>query len=324
MLKISMIGLLSATVLLSGCANFQPQGQGGSRALDTPNRNQPVRVLNNPAAPEERGNTSLSLIIEGENTGALPIVRQADQTYVPIENLFQTLGYNISRANQDEIQIGYTDPIFTITEDSTQATVDERQVDLPHTVTTIENKTYATIASLQALLGDAYQVQQTADSLVITPTANPLFPEDDGWENFQEDTEAAPTVTPAAANRIISMGKKYIGRPYEFGARTGQTRTFDCSSYVQFLYGKQGIRLPRTARAQATRGTRIAVANLKPGDLLFFSVPGRFRSDKTVGHVGIYMGNGRMIHASPPKVQIINVAASSYWKRVYLGARRVG
>ncbi|WP_167577769.1 C40 family peptidase [Ammoniphilus sp. YIM 78166] len=324
MLKKSMIGLLSATIILSGCANFQPQAQGGTRALE--NQNQPVRVLNNPAAPEERGNTSLSLIVEGENTGALPIVRQADQTYVPIENLFQTLGYNVSRANQGEIQIGYTDPIFTITEDSTQATVDERQVDLPHTVTTIENKTYATVASLQALLGDAYQVQQTADSLVVTPVGNSLFPEEDhGWENFkEEDTEATPTVSSAEANRIISMGRKYLGRPYEFGARTGQTRTFDCSSYVQYLYGKQGIRLPRTARAQATRGNRIAVANLKPGDLLYFSVPGRFRSDKTVGHVGIYMGNGRMIHAVPPKVQITNVANSSYWKRVYLGARRVG
>ncbi|RXT09138.1 NlpC/P60 family protein [Ammoniphilus sp. CFH 90114] len=193
---------------------------------------------------------------------------------------------------------------------------------MPHTVTTINNQTYATIPSLEALLGASYTLQLTADSLILTPGES-IFPEDDSWDNFQGDTEAAPAVTSAQANRIINQGKKYLGVKYVFGARTGRTSSFDCSSYTQYLYGQQGIRLPRTARAQATRGSYVKVANLRPGDLLFFSVPGRFSSDRTVGHVGIYMGNGRMIHAAPPRVAIINVANSSYWKRVYLGARRV-
>jgi cell wall-associated NlpC family hydrolase len=127
-------------------------------------------------------------------------------------------------------------------------------------------------------------------------------------------------------NRLIRTARRYLGVKYDFGARPyPQSRRFDCSTYTRYIFGKYGVSLPRTARAQATRGTYVSRKNLRKGDLMFFYVPGRFKSNKKVGHVGIYMGNKRMIHASPePKngVQITSIN-KAYWKRTYLRSKRV-
>lgn len=127
-------------------------------------------------------------------------------------------------------------------------------------------------------------------------------------------------------NALINKGKQYLGVRYHFSARPYPVSgRFDCSSFTQYLFGKYGISLPRTARAQARMGTYVSRQNLRKGDLLFFYVPGRFRTNRTVGHVGIYIGNGQMLNAnSVPKngVQIININRP-YWKRVFLFAKRI-
>jgi cell wall-associated NlpC family hydrolase len=94
---------------------------------------------------------------------------------------------------------------------------------------------------------------------------------------------------------------------------------------VQHVFAKQGVELPRLARNQAKRGTLVSRKNLRKGDLLFFYVPGRFRSNKIVGHVGIYIGNNKMIHSYPaPRngVQIDSIN-KAYWKKTFLRAKRV-
>ncbi len=128
------------------------------------------------------------------------------------------------------------------------------------------------------------------------------------------------------ANKLIATGMKYLGVKYRFGAgKYARTKRFDCSSFVQQLYNTYGVRLPRTARKQAKYGISVSRKNLRKGDLLYFYVPGRFKTNKTVGHVGVYIGNNKMLHSSPaPKngVQITNIN-KSYWKKTYLGAKRV-
>lgn len=125
---------------------------------------------------------------------------------------------------------------------------------------------------------------------------------------------------------LIRKGKQYMGVKYQFGARPYPVSgRFDCSTFTQYLFGKYGISLPRLARQQAKLGTLVSRKNLRKGDLMFFYVPGRFKSNRTVGHVGIYIGNGQMLNAnSAPKngVQIININRP-YWKRVFLFAKRV-
>lgn len=108
---------------------------------------------------------------------------------------------------------------------------------------------------------------------------------------------ALTTPAPAAA---LQNAMSKIGAPYRWGA--AGPNAFDCSGLVNWAFRDAGIALPRTSRAMSTVGTPVAKANLRPGDLVFFYRP--------VSHVGIYLGNGQIVHASnsrsPVKVSDIN------------------
>ncbi len=122
---------------------------------------------------------------------------------------------------------------------------------------------------------------------------------------------------------IINEAKKYLGAGYKFGATLAEApRLFDCSSYTQLVFKQNGISIPRTSRDQASKGTN--VKTLEQGDLLFFTNNDLY-SDGRVGHVGIYMADGSMIHASSSKGVTItkNVLSNPYWGKNYLFAKRV-
>ncbi|MFD0692516.1 C40 family peptidase [Paenibacillus sp. GCM10027628] len=159
-------------------------------------------------------------------------------------------------------------------------------------------------------------------------TVNPVSGRSSNTDDLQVWSPSAreedmPVLKNIDVNGLISKGKQYLGVPYVFG--TGpypQTGKFDCSTYTQYLFGKYGVSLPRVARQQASMGTLVSRNNLRKGDLLFFRVPGRFKSNNTVGHVGIYIGNMQMLNALPPVVRITNID-KPYWKRNFLSARRI-
>jgi hypothetical protein len=140
------------------------------------------------------------------------------------------------------------------------------------------------------------------------------------------DEKAVPVIKNVDMNGLIRKARHYLGVAYKFGAGPyPETGRFDCSSFTRYVFGKFGVKLNRTARAQAQQGVFVDRKSLRKGDLLFFYVPGRFKSNKTVGHVGIYMGNGNMIHAAPKPengVQITNIN-KAYWKKTFLLAKRV-
>lgn len=122
---------------------------------------------------------------------------------------------------------------------------------------------------------------------------------------------------------IIIEAKQYLGAGYKFGATLAEApRLFDCSSYTQLVFRNNSISIPRVSRDQASIGTY--VKELQEGDLLFFTDSSLY-SDGRVGHVGIYMANGSMIHASSSKGVSItpNVLANPYWGKNYLFAKRV-
>lgn len=137
-----------------------------------------------------------------------------------------------------------------------------------------------------------------------------------------------PAPTPSwekTAAEIIATGKKYLGTPYEFGAKLGQTRTFDCSSFTNYLYELQGIDMPRSSRQQSQLGTSVARADLRAGDLMFFTSSSRKNLTGTnrVGHVGIYMGNGKILHTYKVGVGVAITNFSGYWTDNYLFSKRV-
>ncbi len=107
-----------------------------------------------------------------------------------------------------------------------------------------------------------------------------------------------------------------IGTPYVWGGTT--PGGFDCSGFSQYVYKQDGIIIPRTAAEQFASLT--PVKQIEPGDLVFFSLDG----NRTVSHVGIYLGGNEFIHA-PGRGQSIQIddLNTAYWKAHYAGARRV-
>lgn len=108
-----------------------------------------------------------------------------------------------------------------------------------------------------------------------------------------------------------------LGTRYSFGGTS--INGIDCSSFVQHVFELAGLKLPRTAREQARYGYFVSKENIKPGDLLFFATYARYPS-----HVGIYIGNGKMIHASSRgrKVEVTDINQDYYQKR-FLFAKRI-
>jgi hypothetical protein len=90
---------------------------------------------------------------------------------------------------------------------------------------------------------------------------------------------------------LIPFAKKFLGIPYTWGGRS--SFGYDCSGFVQMLYGRLGICLPRDARQQVLAGKPILVDQLVLGDLIFWG-----KSETNIGHVGMYLGEGEFIHTS--------------------------
>lgn len=124
----------------------------------------------------------------------------------------------------------------------------------------------------------------------------------------------------ALADRIIATGEKYLGTPYQYGAPSGQTRTFDCSSFTQFVFKQNGISLLRSSRQQYTQGTSVARSQLQKGDLLFFTTS---HSGGKIGHVGIYAGNNKVLHTWGPGGVRYDSLSTGWLNKGYVGAKRV-
>ena len=109
----------------------------------------------------------------------------------------------------------------------------------------------------------------------------------------------------------------FLGTRYRFG---GSSRSgIDCSSFVQHVFRELEVSLPRTAREQFEVGNAVAPGNLQKGDLIFFSTYASYPS-----HVGIYLGNNKMIHASSrDRRVVISSINTSYYRSRFLGAKRI-
>ena len=110
---------------------------------------------------------------------------------------------------------------------------------------------------------------------------------------------------------LCQYAKEFLGNPYVWGG-TSLTKGADCSGYVMSLYKKYGVNLPHSSRAQANCGTTIKVSEAQPGDLIFYG------KGKTINHVAMYIGGGKVIHASSPKtgIRISNVSYRTPFKAV--------
>ena len=125
-------------------------------------------------------------------------------------------------------------------------------------------------------------------------------------------------------NGIISYAKEFLGTPYKYAGTS--PIGFDCSGFIYYVLGNFGFNITRTSYGMAEFGETVKLAQVKPGDLLFFK--GRNLNSKTVGHVALVVENDdegiKMIHASTSRGVVIDVFTnSSYYVPRFLKAKRL-
>ncbi|SKB02416.1 S-layer homology domain-containing protein [Sporosarcina newyorkensis] len=158
-------------------------------------------------------------------------------------------------------------------------------------------------------------VGETGDRIAVqTPT--------DGVKYINKNTvklvNAKESLPNPTAQQIVETAKIFDGLSYLWAGTSGFG--LDCSGFTYSVYRQHGINLPRDASVQAVNGMKVLKKDLQPGDLLFFAYN---KGKGTVHHVGMYIGNGQMIHAPNPKrtVEIVPLTLEPY-KSEYAGARR--
>lgn len=359
------VGLMCISMLASACANNGEQAeqqQNNQKTQKTQNaqNNQNTQKLN-----IQQSTSEADTINNGSEAAAIQIISHNKNFYVPLGELVNVLEMNSEWDETTQTySIGDNDVVYKIKVNSKKAEKTEEDVLLTREPIMVNDKLLISLEDIQ-LFEEYLDYNVNDQQLIIHPSyadankdindanhdldfgddADDPAGGNDDFEGNAPDIEGTTSQDNAVwtpytnnesvtvftrksvnANKLIATGKKYMGVKYKFGAsKYAISKRFDCSSYVQQLYKTYGVVLPRTARSQAKVGISVSRKNLRKGDLLYFYVPGRFKTNKTVGHVGIYIGNNNMLHSSPkPKngVQITNIN-KAYWKRTYISAKRV-
>jgi cell wall-associated NlpC family hydrolase len=125
------------------------------------------------------------------------------------------------------------------------------------------------------------------------------------------------------SERLVAQARHYLNTPYKRGGSLERGNATDCSGFVQYIYESCDIKLPRSSSEQAHEGKVVArtmdFAKMIPGDLLFFRL-GRRR----VGHVGIYLGEGKMIHAADRRHGVVvSDLSQPYYRGKFVVAKRI-
>ncbi|MBP1995888.1 C40 family peptidase [Paenibacillus eucommiae] len=325
-----------ALVMTSACSSQNVQPKGNMESKTAPQKENLIHMQSN-------------------SEGTVELTKIGNDEYVSAQKLIEILGYNSKwKSPQKVLQLGDNDANYELSVDSTKASKGGNTIDISKPIVLQGEEAYIPVSALKDLFQEDMSFDVNGGQLRLHPSLKSVSADigeekssqtdrvelkfsDDPADPAKKSGAAASKKTSAALesipalknvdnNELIRQAEQYIGVKYEFG--TGaypQSGNFDCSTFTQYIYGKHGIELPRLARQQAQSGVEISRKNLRVGDLLFFYVPGRFKTNQTVGHVGIYMGDMKMIHASPkPKdgVQITNIG-KPYWEETFLRAKRV-
>jgi cell wall-associated NlpC family hydrolase len=146
-------------------------------------------------------------------------------------------------------------------------------------------------------------------------------------------TPRSPRHTPAdrlprtrargTAASVLATAERYLGTRYRYGG-SSPSMGFDCSGFVQYVFGRNGIELPRTSRLQASAGVELPLdlQSLQPGDLLLFASRG-----SRVNHVAIYVGGNRMLHSTAGAGGVVyddlSTPRGKWYLKRHVGSRRV-
>ncbi|MCR5202435.1 MAG: C40 family peptidase [Lachnospiraceae bacterium] len=155
--------------------------------------------------------------------------------------------------------------------------------------------------------------ETTADETTSTEDTTSKEDTTDDSTSSDDGSYITPSGQGASVSKIVKYALQFEGNPYVYGG-TSLTKGCDCSGFVMSIYAHFGYSLPRTSRAQSVVGKKVKFSNLKKGDLIFY------KNDSVVGHVALYIGDGKVIHASNPST---GIKISVYNYRTPYCARRI-
>jgi cell wall-associated NlpC family hydrolase len=116
---------------------------------------------------------------------------------------------------------------------------------------------------------------------------------------------------------VVFNALALVNTPYHYGGDTPNTG-FDCSGLVSYVYNQAGLQIPRTVVEQSRGVRQLDLVQLEPGDLVFFRLQGQ------ISHVGIYLGNGDMIHAPSQGGRVrVESITNHYWRKRYMGGGKI-
>ena len=238
-------------------------------------------------------------------------------------------------------------PPRTVAASSVSASGSVYKVKKSETLSRVAQKTGVPVAELKRLNGLKSSRVKAGKVLVLRESApveeqrpkvavvrklqlrhSDLFNEKDYEQSLQELTETEPEhqvdlqkSTELKVDGIKELKKSaygFLGTRYRFGG-SSRSSGIDCSAFVQKVFGELEVSLPRTAREQFEVGSVVTPGDLQKGDLIFFSTYASYAS-----HVGIYLGNNKMIHASSrDRRVVISPMNTAYYRSRFLGAKRI-
>lgn len=179
------------------------------------------------------------------------------------------------------------------------------------TITTLKKGTSVTITGTS---GSWYQISVNIGGTAKTGYVSKSYVSTGSSSSGSSSSGSAAVATGSGAD-IAAYSLQFLGNPYVYGG-TSLTNGCDCSGFVQSLFKHFGYSIPRTSSAQSKSGTTVSTSNLQKGDLVFYG------SNGTVSHVGLYIGDGKIINASNERVGIViyrynyrtPITAKRYWK----------
>lgn len=263
-------------------------------------------------------NQEIKIFINGEqlNTIDQPPIIENDRVFLPIRHIAEALGSIVEwedatrtvTISNDQIEI-----IFQI--GSPIATVNGTKKSIPASF--IKNdRTMVPVRFISENLGLFVDWDGTKRHVYVNNSRKiPVHLSE--VDKVQANQLLNDKIRQQRIEAMIAEGKTFLGTPYKYGAKVGDTTAFDCSSFIAYLYGQQNISFPRVASDQAKVGMKIPYEEIARGDLLFFDTA----LNGNIEHVGIYLGNNEMLHVSTSRgVQITQLF--DYWQERYVVATR--
>lgn len=167
---------------------------------------------------------------------------------------------------------------------------------------------YGTVVDLAGIVDGWYKISYNGADAYLSCS----------YVRFMDSSEASRYAAERSkAQRLLDIAGTYIGTPYVYGGMS--PNGFDCSGFVKYCFGRLGYDFNRTAASQLEHGRYVSKEELVPGDLVFFITDGY-----SISHVGIYAGNGMMIHSPRPGKSVEYISINEgYYAEKYNTARRI-